>query len=181
MTHKNAFADLGIGGGKATLAPKRRDFSREQLFRTLGRCVAKLGGAYITAEDVGTVVDDMLIVREETEQVVGLPAKDGGAGGDPSPWTALGVFESMKAAVEIQKGDGLNGLTVASVVKWSQRQRAVGSPAALKMGGRRPYVVEDWLLARIAEKPDLTLRALLKELADRLGGQLLCALAFSSP
>src|ERR1700727_2957399 len=61
-------------------------------------------------------------------------------------------------------------VSVASVVKWSQRQRAVGSPAALKMGGRRPYLVareRDWVLARIAEKPDLTLRALLKELADR--------------
>jgi hypothetical protein len=55
-------------------------------------------------------------------------------------------------------------------VKWSQRQRVVGSPAALKMGGRRPYLVareRDWVLARIAVKPDLTLRALLKELADR--------------
>jgi transposase len=61
-------------------------------------------------------------------------------------------------------------VSVASVVKWSQRHRAVGSPAALRMGGRRPYVVareRDWLLARLAEKPDLTLRALLKELADR--------------
>jgi transposase len=61
-------------------------------------------------------------------------------------------------------------VSVASVVKWSQRHRAVGSPAALRMGGRRPYAVareRDWLLARLAEKPDLTLRALLKELADR--------------
>ena len=60
-------------------------------------------------------------------------------------------------------------VSVASVVKWSQRQRAVGSPAALK-GRPRPYLVareRDWVLARIAEKPDLTLRALLKELADR--------------
>jgi transposase len=59
---------------------------------------------------------------------------------------------------------------VANVVKWSQRQRAVGSPAARKMGGHRPYLVareRDWVLALIAEKPDITLRALLKELADR--------------
>jgi transposase len=61
-------------------------------------------------------------------------------------------------------------VSVSSVVKWSQRRRAVGSPAALKMGGHRPYVVareKDWLIARIAEKPDLTLRALLAELAER--------------
>jgi hypothetical protein len=51
-----------------------------------------------------------------------------------------------------------------------QRQLAVGSPAALKIGGRGPYLVareRDWVLSRIPEKPDLTLRALLKELADR--------------
>src|SRR3974390_3085104 len=61
-------------------------------------------------------------------------------------------------------------VSVASVVKWSQRHRAVGSPAALKMGGHRPYLVARervWVLGRIAEKPDLTLRALLKELANR--------------
>jgi len=75
-------------------------------------------------------------------------------------------------------------VSVSSVVKWSQRRRAVGSPAALKMGGHRPYVVareKDWLIARIAEKPDLTLRALLAELAERWpGGELLRPLAFSS-
>ena len=80
-------------------------------------------------------------------------------------------------------GQDIYGQRLASVVKWSQRQRAVGSPAALKMGGYRPYLVareRDWVLSRIAEKPDLTLRALLKELADpRPSGQLLCALAFS--
>jgi transposase len=61
-------------------------------------------------------------------------------------------------------------VSVASVVKWSQRQRAVGCPAELKIGERIPYLVareRDWVLSRIAEKPDLTLRALLKELADR--------------
>ena len=76
-------------------------------------------------------------------------------------------------------------VSVASVVKWSQRHRAVGSPAALKMGGRRPYLVareKDWVLARIAEKPDLTLRGSAQGAGrPRLGGQLLCALAFSSP
>ncbi len=62
------------------------------------------------------------------------------------------------------------GVSVASVVKWSQRARETGSPAAKPMGGSRPYLLEpdrDWLLARLAEKPDLTLHALLAELADR--------------
>jgi transposase len=64
----------------------------------------------------------------------------------------------------------LFGVSVASVVKWSQRFRATGSAAAAKMGGRRPLVLvseREWLLARIAEKPDLTLRAVVAELAER--------------
>ena len=61
-------------------------------------------------------------------------------------------------------------VSVASVVKWSQRYRGSGSAAARPVGGRRGYAVaqeRDWLLARIAEKPDLTLRALLLELKER--------------
>jgi transposase len=62
------------------------------------------------------------------------------------------------------------GVSVASVVKWSQRFRARGSAAALKVGGRRPFALageRSWLLARIAEAPDLTLRAIAAELAER--------------
>ena len=62
------------------------------------------------------------------------------------------------------------GVSASNVVKWAQRQRQTGSVAALKMGGHRPYALAGeraWLLARIEEKPDLTLRALLAELADR--------------
>ena len=61
-------------------------------------------------------------------------------------------------------------VSVASVVKWSQRWRASGSAAAKPMGGRRPLRLKHeraWLLARIAEKPDLTLRAVVAELAER--------------
>jgi transposase len=61
-------------------------------------------------------------------------------------------------------------VSVASVVKWSQRFRATGSAAARPMGGNRPYVLageREWLLARLSETPDVTLRALLAELAER--------------
>ena len=61
-------------------------------------------------------------------------------------------------------------VSVASVVKWSQRYRATGTAAAKPMGGHRQRILRserDWLLARIAEKPDLTLRAVLAELAVR--------------
>ena len=61
-------------------------------------------------------------------------------------------------------------VSVASVVKWSQRHRTTGSAAAYKVGGRRPFALAGeraWLLARLAEKPDITLRALGAELAAR--------------
>src|SRR5439155_20033755 len=63
------------------------------------------------------------------------------------------------------------GVSVASVVKWSQRWRATGSAAAKPMGGRRPLRLAGervWLLARIADKPDMTLRAVVAELAVRV-------------
>ena len=61
-------------------------------------------------------------------------------------------------------------VSVSSVVKWAQRQRATGSAAALPMGGRRPFALageRDFVLARLAEAPDLTLRALARELSER--------------
>jgi transposase len=61
-------------------------------------------------------------------------------------------------------------VSVASVVKWSQRLRATGSAAARPMGGNRPYALageREWLLKRLYEQPDVTLRALLAELAGR--------------
>jgi transposase len=84
----------------------------------------------------------------------------------------------LRERVVLAIGDGAScrsaaarfGVSVASAVKWSQRYRSTGSAAAKPMGGRRPFAVigeREWLLARIAEKPDLTLRAILAELADR--------------
>jgi transposase len=61
----------------------------------------------------------------------------------------------------------LFGVSVASVVKWCQRFRTTGSAAAYWMGGHRRRVLADHrdrILARLAEKPDLTLRALVAEL-----------------
>jgi transposase len=61
-------------------------------------------------------------------------------------------------------------VSVSSVVKWSQRARATGSPAAAPMGGRRPFALageRDFVLARLREKPDLTLRGLAAELEAR--------------
>src|SRR5262250_3055440 len=80
------------------------------------------------------------------------------------------VVASVASGRPCRATAALFGVSVASVVKWSQRWRATGSAAAHPMGGRRPLRLTGeraWLLARIAEKPDLTLRAVMAELAAR--------------
>ena len=96
------------------LASKNSEKTPE-LFREFGRNVDSLGGSYITAEDVGISVDDMRHVREETSYVSGLPQDGESAGGDPSPWTALGVFLGIQAAAKARLGkDSLEDLFPAS-------------------------------------------------------------------
>lgn len=113
MTYKNALADLPFGGGKAVLQLPAGRFDRAALFRAFGREVERLEGRYITAEDVGTGIDDMRTVRNETAHVAGLPVAQGQVGGDPSPWTALGVLRAMEEAVHRRHGSGIAGATVA--------------------------------------------------------------------
>ncbi|WP_374414434.1 Leu/Phe/Val dehydrogenase [Novosphingobium colocasiae] len=113
MSYKNAMAGLPFGGGKAVLQRPEGDFDRAALFRVFGEAVAALKGAYITAEDVGTTIADMRAVRRQVPYVAGLEVAEGMAGGDPSPWTALGVFESMKAAAQDVLKFDLAGATVA--------------------------------------------------------------------
>jgi leucine dehydrogenase len=114
MTYKNAVAGLRFGGGKAVILASDEAPKSPALFRSFGRCVNGLSGRYITAEDVGCSVDDMRYVREETEYVSGLPQSGSDAGGDPSPWTAIGCFEGIEAAVQSRLGaDSLKGIRVA--------------------------------------------------------------------
>ena len=80
------------------------------------------------------------------------------------------VTDCMQAGATSRAAAARFGVSVASAVKWMQRRRQTGSPAPKPMGGRRPLVLageRDWLLQRVAEKPDLTLRAIRLELADR--------------
>jgi leucine dehydrogenase len=114
MTYKNAVAGLKLGGGKAVILADDNAPKSPELFRAFGRCVDSLSGHYITAEDVGCSVDDMRYVREETSFVSGLPQSGTDAGGDPSPWTALGCIQGIEAAVEARLGKkSLDGIRVA--------------------------------------------------------------------
>jgi leucine dehydrogenase len=113
MSYKNALAGLPLGGGKAVLRRPEGDFDRAALFRAFGEAVEELGGRYVTAEDVGTTVGDMAEVARQTRHVAGLPPQGGRPGGDPSPWTALGVFRAMQAAAEHRLERPIADCTVA--------------------------------------------------------------------
>src|SRR5690606_3367259 len=112
MTYKAAMARLPLGGGKSViLGDPQRTKSRELLL-AFGEAVARLGGRYIVAEDVGTSAEDMAIVRRMTRHVAGLSGA--GGAGDPGPTTALGVLYGIRAAVRHKLGRrSLKGCSVA--------------------------------------------------------------------
>tara|TARA_B100002052_G_scaffold298139_1_gene330730 strand:- start:681 stop:1541 length:861 start_codon:yes stop_codon:yes gene_type:complete len=101
MTYKAAITGLNLGGGKSVIWGGNESANREIIFRAHGRAVDSLGGRYITAEDVGTSPEDMEHVAMETEHVVGLL----GGSGDPSPVTAYGVYQGIKASAAHRYGD----------------------------------------------------------------------------
>lgn len=110
MTYKTALAGLPLGGGKSIIIGDPRTPNRDALLRSHGRFVETLKGRYITAEDVGTSPADMEIMRLETQYVAGLV----GRSGDPSPYTARGVFRAIQASGKfIWNTDDLSGVTVA--------------------------------------------------------------------
>ena len=112
MSYKSALAGLDCGGGKSVIIADShmpRD-KKDKLMRAFAQKLQKLGGSYWAAEDVGTSVDDARVMMQECDYIFGLP--DGS--GDPSPFTARGVFESIRAAVKFKLGrDDLKGIKVA--------------------------------------------------------------------
>lgn len=109
MTYKNALAGLALGGGKAVIIGDPRRDKTPAIMRAFGRAVEKLGGRYITAEDVGVTPQDMDVVAEATAHVRGTSQS---IVADPSPFTAHGVFHGIRAAVRHRFGsDSLEGLT----------------------------------------------------------------------
>jgi leucine dehydrogenase len=119
MTFKAAAAGLPLGGGKGVICvPPGRAPSgglRRDMLLDFADTVNVLEGAYITAEDVGTSSDDMVVIAERSQHVTGLPRSEGGSG-DPSPVTALGVRAAMRACCEKRFGSPeLEDRTVAVV------------------------------------------------------------------
>ncbi len=123
MAYKNALAGLDLGGGKAVIIGDPAQLKSEALLRAYGRFIASLNGRYITACDVGTCSEDMVIIARECRHVTGRTLPNGGAG-DSSVLTALGVFHGMRAAAEHLWGSA------------SLRGRRVGVEGVGKVGHR---------------------------------------------
>jgi len=104
MTYTAAVSGLNLGGGKAVIIGDPSKDKSEALFRAFGRFIDSLNGRYITAEDVGIDVNDMEFLFQETNNVVGVHQVHGGSG-DPSPYTAYGTLQGIKAALQWKFGD----------------------------------------------------------------------------
>ena len=109
MSFKNAAAGLPIGGGKGVIIADPSQKS-QALFEAYGEAVESLGGIYNTAEDVNTTTQDMDWVMNKTQHVVGRAS----VSGDPSPFTAIGTFDGIRAAARFCLGtDDLKGVRIA--------------------------------------------------------------------
>jgi len=114
MTYKNALAGLPLGGGKSVIIADPFTEKTDALLKSFGRGVETLKGLYITAEDSGTTEHDIMVIRTETNYALGIPAGQSDLGGNPSPITAWGVYNGLKAAAKRRYGrDTLSGLTVS--------------------------------------------------------------------
>jgi leucine dehydrogenase len=114
MSYKNAMAGLALGGGKAVILADEARHKTPEMLHAFGKAIDHLGGRYVTAEDVGMDVADMIEIARSTKYVAGLPAEGRHVGGDPGPHTSLGVFFGIKAAVKRALGkDSVKGLHIA--------------------------------------------------------------------
>ena len=104
MSYKNAMAGLPMGGGKAVVMLDAKGAKTPAMLSAFGDAVDALGGRYVTAEDVGASEADMVAIAARTQHVCGLPADEGDAGGDPGPFTAMGIYHGIKAAVAHRLG-----------------------------------------------------------------------------
>lgn len=115
MSYKNAMAGLPMGGGKAVILADADRIKTPEMLAAFGDAIEGLGGRYVTAEDVGISEADMVAVSQRTRHVTGLPSKDkASAGGDPGPFTAMGIYHGVKAAVKHKLGkDSVAGVHIA--------------------------------------------------------------------
>lgn len=98
MTYKSALAGLPLGGGKSVMLLPGENTKTPEMMSAFGEALEKLGGMYITAEDVGSSEPDMEVIASQTSYVTGLPENsEFPLSGNPSPHTAYGVYVAMKS------------------------------------------------------------------------------------
>ncbi|MDX1536003.1 MAG: Glu/Leu/Phe/Val dehydrogenase dimerization domain-containing protein [Candidatus Spechtbacterales bacterium] len=108
MTYKAALAGIKYGGGKCVLVGNPKTDKSDAYFRAYGRRLNKLGGAYITAEDVSITVADIEKVAQASSYVTGRSEgmhQNVKGSGDPSPITAIGVLSGIRATLKVAFGD----------------------------------------------------------------------------
>jgi len=134
MTYKASLAGLDFGGGKCTVLA---DHPAPELMHQIGEAIEHLGGLYVSAEDVGTTVADMQIAAERTSHIASL-----GASGDPSPWTALGVYSCITAALDYTSM-GLSSVLIEGLGKvgWDLARRLHAAGAELYVSDLRPELI----------------------------------------
>ncbi len=97
MTYKSAAVKAGWGGGKSVIIADPANEKTDDLLMAFGEAITLLEGRYICAEDMGCGTEDVKIISRTTPYIVGLPHKK--SSGNPSPYTAWGVFCSIEAAL----------------------------------------------------------------------------------
>jgi leucine dehydrogenase len=157
MSYKNAMAGLKMGGGKAVILADETGHKTRDMLIAFADAIEGLGGKYVTAEDVGMTDADMETFAERTAHVSGLPTKGAdAAGGDPGPFTALGIYYGIKAAVRFKLGrEDMSGVHVAL-----QGTGSVGSGAAR-------LLAEDGAQLTLADIDEARAAALAKELSGK--------------
>ena len=112
MTYKSALVEVGLGGGKSVILADPKEQKTPEMLYAFGLAVEQLDGSYICAEDMGCMPEDCTTIRQATKYVVGLPHAS--SSGNPSPFTAWGVFRGIQATAKRLFGtDSLEGKTVA--------------------------------------------------------------------
>jgi leucine dehydrogenase len=156
MSYKNAMAGLPMGGGKAVVLLGPGSGKTPDMLAAFGDAIDALGGRYVTAEDVGATEADMVAISQRTPHVCGLPAADGSVGGDPGPFTAMGIYHGIRAAVAHALGkDSVAGVHIAV-----QGCGSVG-------GGVARLLARDGARLTVADVNPARARAL----ADEIGGE----------
>jgi valine dehydrogenase (NAD+) len=133
MTLKASAAGLALGGGKAVMIDDGVSELRNARLAEAARVIDELGGAYITAEDIGTTTADMDLMSRHTPFVVGRSVERGG-GGDPSPVTAETVFQAIRCGLRAVTGsseleDRHVGLVGLGKVGYALASRLAGAGA----------------------------------------------------